>query len=154
MRTSDAPLGGDSRRPLRILRLAHAYDPGRTAAGAGVYASNLGRSLAERGHEFHILTCMPDGERRDYFERDVHIHVRRGLPFSRSRLGVAQSRHAEPRKLPFPWTLIHLYTALSSWVEYRRLGIRFDVIESGDLFAAGLLFALRRRSPLVVRLHT
>jgi D-inositol-3-phosphate glycosyltransferase len=43
-------------------------------------------------------------------------------------------------------------TALTCYREYRRLGLKFDVIESPDWMAEGLVFALRGEVPLVVDL--
>ena len=44
--------------------------------------------------------------------------------------------------------------AASDYLAYRRLKLKFDVIECPDWGAEGLLFALCRPSPLVVHLHT
>jgi glycosyltransferase involved in cell wall biosynthesis len=52
----------------------------------------------------------------------------------------------------WPETVPRILTAISTFVHYRRLGIRFDVIEGPDWMAEGLF--LTRTRPFVTHLHT
>jgi len=94
------------------------------------------------GHDVHVLSCA-DGQRAcDAVEAGVHVH----------RRGTVRVRGLQ-RAVGWPaaW---RIETALSTYLETRRLGIRLDVIEAPDWGAEGLLFALGRRIPLVTHLHT
>lgn len=132
---------GERRRPLRILHLVANYDR-TTAEGIQSYTYQLGRALAERGHDFHVLACTPGAADEDYLDGAVRVHRRTGAAvLQRIIRGI-------------PWTSTHIYQALSHQHESERLGLSFDVVESPDWGACGLLLALRPKQALVVRLHT
>jgi glycosyltransferase involved in cell wall biosynthesis len=52
----------------------------------------------------------------------------------------------------FPDAIPRIMTATSTFVQHRRLGVRFDVIEAPDWMAEGLF--LTRATPVVAHLHT
>lgn len=55
-------------RPLRIGIVCYP-----TFGGSGVVATELGRALAERGHEIHLLSYAPPA-RMDAFVERIHLH--------------------------------------------------------------------------------
>lgn len=130
-------------RPLRILCLLMRYGGGESG-GQQEYAFQLGRLLAQRGHEFHLLACSanPGAPVDDYRDGPIHVHRRAA---------------AEPGVLDaiadLPMTHYRLRQAFSHWQEHERLGLAFDVVESPDWGACGLLIAQQNWQPVVSRLH-
>ena len=102
----------------------------------------IAAALARRGHEVHVLSCVPGQAARDYRDGEVHIH-RRDEPRLRGLARIVRGRRTAAR----------IRHAIACWREARRLGLDFDAVESPDWMAEGLIFALRRR-PLVAHLHT
>ena len=126
---------------MRILFVSIEYPP-ETPDGIGSYVAEIAPALVARGHEVHVLSCLPDQRRSDRIDRGVHVHRRgelrlRGLHRLGARKTSARIRHA-----------------LSCRVETARLGLAFDVVEAADWMAEGLGLAFRRPAPLVVHLHT
>jgi glycogen(starch) synthase len=138
--------GGGCKKTLKILFLSTEYPPETGGGGIGSYVASIAPALASRGHEVHVLSCAEDQSHRDYTHEGVHIH-RRSL---RLILGATKVS----RILRLPRLVGHLRSGLSTFLEYRRLGIRFDVIEHPDWSAEGWLFALFHNLPLVAHLHT
>jgi glycogen(starch) synthase len=125
---------------VRILFLSIEYPP-ETPDGIGSYVAETAAALAIRGHEVHVLSCLPGQKQRDYQDGSVWIH-RRG---ERGIRGL--------RRLVGERTAARLSHAATCRREARRLGIAFDVVETPDWMAEGLLLALTR-GPLVAQLHT
>jgi glycogen(starch) synthase len=121
---------------------------------------NLAKGLTVRGHEVHILNCSKWNEERDELHGSVWIHRRRyirirglkrllSLPVL-SGLADLLRPSDDPR-----WSspLIRLQGAFANWVHYRRLGIDFDVVETNEHLAEGLLIALLTKTPVVVQIR-
>jgi glycogen synthase len=127
--------------PLRILHLTSGYHPDRPA-GIQRYQFELGRALAARGHDFHLLDCRPGGADDDFVDEGVQVH----------RRGTTKVELHGLEGLP----LLEggLYQAVAHRLETDRLGIRFDVIESPELRACGLLLATAAEQAVVARVHT
>jgi glycogen synthase len=129
-------------RSLRILFLSREYPPETGGGGIGTYVETIARALVARGHEVHVLSCVPRQRPGDHVRDGVHLHrrgVRRVLPKLRRRI---------------PATARRIEGALSCYLEYRRLGLDVDVVEAPDWMAEGLVFALLRGLPLIGHLHT
>jgi glycosyltransferase involved in cell wall biosynthesis len=120
---------------VRILFVSIEYPP-ETPDGIGSYVAEIGPALVARGHEVHVLSCLPGQAASDRVDRGVHVH-----------------RRGEVRLPGEGKTFTRLRHALSCRVEAARLG-DFDVVEAADWMAEGLGLAFRRRAPLVVHLHT
>ena len=58
------------------------------------------------------------------------------------------------RAFRIPRTIWRFQNGLSTYLEYKRLGLDFDVVEHPDWGAEGWLFALIHTTPLVGHLHT
>src|SRR5581483_10738572 len=113
--------------PLRILRLVEFYDRG-AADGHGSYVTAAARALVGRGHEVHVLACAQNRSVQDTIEAGVHVHRRAGAQVALDSpvLQKATNRY---------------YQVVAHMLEHERLGTRFDVIESPDFKASGLLVA-------------
>jgi glycogen(starch) synthase len=125
---------------MRILFLSIEYPP-ETPDGIGSYVAETSAALAARGHEVHVLSCLAGQPVRDYQDGAVWIH-RRG-----------ETRLRGLGRLVGERTAARLSHALTCRREVARLGIAFDVVETPDWMAEGLLLA-RARQPLVAQLHT
>ena len=61
-------MSGPGERPLKIGVLCYP-----TFGGSGVVATELGKGLAQRGHEIHLFSYAPPA-RLDAFDEHVHLH--------------------------------------------------------------------------------
>jgi glycogen synthase len=122
---------------MRILFLSAEYPP--DTDGIGAYVASVAPALSARGHDVHVLSCVPGQRSADDTIDDVTVH-RRPRPHIR---GLA-------RALRSPSAAERLAQALACRREYGRLGWRADVVEAPDYLAEGLLC----RRPLVAHLHT
>ena len=122
------------------------YPPESGGGGIGSYVASIAPALAIRGNEVHVLSCIDGQKHRDYMDGQVHIH-RRGL-IKIPGLGKVE------RILKLPGTAWRFQTGISNYIEYRRLGVNFDVIEYPDWGAEGWFFAVLHTRPLVAHLHT
>jgi glycosyltransferase involved in cell wall biosynthesis len=125
---------------VKILFLSVEYPP-ETPDGIGSYVAETAAALAARGNEVHVLSCLAGQAERDYRDAGVWLH-RRGETAVRGLRRPAGER-----------TAARLSHALTCRREVARLGIAFDVVETPDWLAEGLLLALERK-PVVAQLHT
>jgi glycosyltransferase involved in cell wall biosynthesis len=128
-------------RALTLLFLSIEYPP-ESPNGIGSYVAETAAALARRGHEVHVLSCIEGQEDRDYRDGEVWIH-RRGEVAMRGVRRLVRGDRATAR----------ISQAVACWRETRRLSMKFDIIESPDWMAEGLVLALGR-APVVVQLHT
>jgi glycogen synthase len=128
--------------PLRVLFLCRECGGELGAGGIGSYVQTIANALARRGHEVHVLSCVQGQAARDFHRAGVHVHVRgtrRLLPKVRKRV---------------PATALRIEGSVSCYLEARRLGVAFDVVEAPDWMAEGFAFGLLRSPRLVAHLHT
>ena len=128
---------------MKILFLSREYPPETGGGGIGSYVASVAPALVARGHEVHVLSCVPGQTKRDYADSDVWIH----------RRGVVRVRGLG-RLTGSPSAAIRFTTALSCYLESRRLHVAFDVVEAPDWMAEGLVFGLVRSHALIVHIHT
>lgn len=124
---------------MRILFLSSEVVPER-AGGIATYTATIAPALADRGHEVHVLSCAPEHDNRDDFQGGVWWHRRRVVG---GRRRIKRLRR----------TSLRLKTAVSCRKELRSIG-DFDVIESPEWLAEGLLISTTTSVPVVVQLHT
>jgi glycosyltransferase involved in cell wall biosynthesis len=129
-------------KSLKILFLSMEYPPETGGGGIGSYVACIGQALAARGHEVHVLSCFRNQPRRDYQDGGVWIHRR------------SQFRVRGVGRFGAPDLADRVDAAISAFLEYRRLGLRFNVIEAPDWMAEGLVLGLLGVSPLVGHIHT
>jgi len=127
-------------RPLKLLFLSIEYPP-ESPNGIGSYVAETASALAALGHEVHVLSCIPGQQARDYLDGEVNIH-RRG-----------ERGYGLGRVLRGRYTAARVQHAAACWREAGGLGIEWDVVETPDWMAEGLVLALRG-APVVAQLHT
>lgn len=135
---------------MRVLFVSQEYPPETGWGGIGSYVASIAPALAARGHEVHVLSCVAGQPFRDYLDEGVHIH-RRGFFHVR---GLSRLRALFVRITGATETWHRLQLGLSTLLEWRRLGMCFDVVEYPVWNAEGWLFALKRHIPLVALLVT
>ncbi|HYZ91749.1 MAG TPA: glycosyltransferase family 4 protein [Actinomycetota bacterium] len=127
---------------MKILFLSSELAPER-AGGIATYIATIAPAMAARGHEVHVLSCAPEHESRDDQADGVWWHRRR----------LAGGDRAMNMK-KYRQTALRLATSFSCRRELARLGTRFDVIESPEWLAEGLLLGAMKATPIVINLHT
>lgn len=129
---------------MRVLLVSQEFPPETGWGGIGTYLGIIAPALVRAGAEVHVLSVVRGQEPSDVRTADgVHVHRR---PFVRPP-GVGRLTGMEAS-----WERVSLAAAVA--LAARRLGVAPDVIEAPEWKAEGLLRAGRRRTPLVVRLHS
>lgn len=125
---------------MRVLFVSQEFPPDTGWGGIGTYVHAVSQALAAAGAEVHVLSVAEGQAHRTARVGDVTVH----------RFPLPPVRGAG--RFPETASRIALATAVS-----RTLG-RLDpaptVIECPDWKAEGLVLGLRKRWPLVVRLHS
>jgi glycosyltransferase involved in cell wall biosynthesis len=128
---------------LRILILSREYAPDDIGGGIGSHLAGFAPALVARGHEVHVLSCVPAQNVRDFIQDGVMVH-RRGVP-RLPGLGRSIGSHS---------AAIRVRTALGCLLQARRLGFEPDVVHMPDWMAEGLFVAWMGRWPTVANLAT
>jgi len=128
---------------MRVLLVSQEFPPETGWGGIGTYLGVLAPALVRAGAEVHVLSVVEGQPHGDRIVDGVHVHR---APLRRPP-GVGRAL-----RLPLTWRRVSLAAAVSR--EVRRLRTRFDVCETPEWGAEGLMLALRRALPLVVRLHS
>jgi glycogen(starch) synthase len=126
---------------MKVLLLSSEFPP-KQFGGIATCMSTLGPALVERGIEVHVLCCRDGQEKEDYDYRGIHVH-RRGMLRIRGAWRALGS-------LGDLW----FRAGLTAFVESRRLGVVFDVVEHPSWGADGWVFSLLRRAPTVSTVYT
>jgi glycogen(starch) synthase len=126
---------------MKILLVSQEMPPETGWGGIGTYVDVLSEALVAKGAEVHVLSAV-GGQSASRVERGgVPVH-RCGIPAPRRPVA----------HLPESWQRTHLAVSLARLISW--LDLRPDVIECPEWMAEGLALGLRRRYPLVVRLHS
>ncbi|MGI8461548.1 MAG: glycosyltransferase family 4 protein [Solirubrobacterales bacterium] len=128
---------------MRVLLISQEFPPETGWGGIGTYAGIIAPALVRAGAEVHVLSVIEGQARSTRTGEGVHVHR---APLRRPR-GVGRALGT-----PIAWQ--RLCGAATLALEHRRLGLGFDVWESPEWGAEGLVLALRRAVPSVVRLHS
>lgn len=133
--------------PLRILLVSQEVPPETGWGGIGTYVGILAPALAAAGHEVHVLSVVPGQSRTDVHSDDGVVVHRRDL---RRLRGVG--RLSGLTETWGRWSLSRAVAReVDALIDDRDL---FDVVESPNWNAEGLLLATGGRAPVVVRLHS
>lgn len=128
---------------MRVLLVSQEVPPDTGWGGIGTYVATLAPALARLGADVRVLSVVPGQEVSDRSQDGFVVH-RRNL---RRPRGVGRLSG-----LPKAWERLTLGAAVAR--ELGRLDFAPDVVEAPEWNAEGLLVALARRRPLVVRLHS
>ena len=131
---------------LKILFVSAEYPPETGLGGIGTYVASIAPVLAGKGHQVHVLSCFPSQRRSEQNDRDVYIHRRDQLRIP----GFLKLC----RLLRLTLTSSRILAGISTYLEYKRLQIPFDIIEYPDWGGEGWLFPILSSVPLVSHIHT
>lgn len=143
---------------MRILQLTSTL-PLSPAGSSAPFILHIGRALAARGHDVHLLAPYhPDVRWGERSEGKLHLHFFRYAPLRSWHIwGYGQSLQSDVKLKP--GVLLLLPLAASSAIRHlRRLQNRFgpfDLLHAHWLLPNGVLAALARRrgQPMVISLH-
>lgn len=131
---------------LRVCILSHEYPPDTGWGGIATFAHHLARGLVEIGHEVEVVSLAKD-EARETVEDGVRVN--RVTPYLKDNdLGLMW------RTLPYSRVMFNWHPALWKKLIERHEAKPFDVIDSPELLGEGILPAMTKIAPLVIRLYT
>lgn len=126
---------------MKVLLTSQEVPPHTAWGGIGTYVGTIAPALVRAGAEVHVLSVVRGQARSTEVVDGVHVHR---APLVRPP-GIG-------RLTRLPLTTDRLTLAAVVAREYRRLGERFNVVESPEWKAEALF--LTRKAPVVVRLHS
>lgn len=132
--------------PLRICLISREYPPETGWGGIATFANHLACGLVALGHEVEVVALAKD-KAKTVKENGITIH--RVEPHSiEGDLGAVA--------LCMPYSRYVLRTTTALWKKFLELHqVRpFDVVDTPELLAEGLIPAVTKAVPLLVRLYT
>jgi glycogen(starch) synthase len=128
---------------MRVLLVSQEMPPETGWGGIGTYVATLAPALAAAGAQVRVLSVVRGQHPSDRELGDVVVH-RRPLRRPPAVGHVTRLREA--------WERLSLAAAVDH--EVRSLDFAPDVVEAPEWRAEGLVLALRRTAPVVVRMHS
>jgi len=131
---------------MRICLISREYPPETGFGGIATFTRHLAMGLKALGHDVEVV-CLAKETARSLDDEGVPVH--RVLPYAfKSKLACVD------RCMPYSKYLITASTAL--WHKFAQLHDQkpFDVVDTPELLAEGIMPAITRAAPLVIRLYT
>lgn len=129
---------------MRVLLVSQEFPPETHWGGIATYLGILAPALAEAGADVHVLSVVP-GQARTSVTRPDGVTVHRA-PLIRPRgVGRATGMIETWGRLSLSWNVLR---------EFKRLGLRPDVVEGTAWNAEALMLARRRVAPIVVHIFS
>ena len=119
---------------MKIAFLSREYPPDTAWGGLATVYDSLARALTERGHEVHVI-CQAIGKPADYMAGEIFVH----------RVGTNPKRYSAMARVNYSY---------HAWIKLREV-IRayvIDIVEATYWGADAILYSLKKRTPLVVRI--
>lgn len=135
---------------MRICLISREYPPETGFGGIASYTFQHAHALRELGHEVEVIAlAAPDDNRKQiptHDDKGVIVH----------RVAYDELAHLSMIRSSTPFTHYVLSAAYALAKKFGALHLkkRFDVAESPEHLAEGLVPALCKNVPLVIRLHT
>jgi len=118
---------------MKLAFLSREYPPDTAWGGVATVYHSLARALAERGHEVHVI-CQAVGEATDYVESGVFVH----------RVGTNPKRYSAMARVNYSF---HAWLKLAKVIREHDI----EIVEATYWGADALLYSVKKRIPLVVR---
>jgi glycosyltransferase involved in cell wall biosynthesis len=131
---------------MRICLISREYPPETGFGGIATFTRHLALGLKALGHDVEVV-CLATEKARTVDDEGIPVH--RVLPFAfKSKLSSVN------RCMPYLTYLLQASTAL--WDKFARLhaATPFDVVDTPELLAEGIMPAITRVAPLLIRLYT
>jgi glycosyltransferase involved in cell wall biosynthesis len=121
---------------MKVAFLSREYPPDSAWGGIATVYHTLACALAARGHEVHVI-CQAASEPRDFIDNGVFVH----------KVGTNPKRYSAMARINY---------SISAWLKLKDIIKRHDIeiVEAVYWGAEALLYSLKRRAPLVVRIDT
>ena len=131
---------------MRICLISREYPPETGWGGIATFTRHLAHGLKEIGHTVEVVSLSAD-EDKIQFDDGIKIH-RVKQEWAGERLGTIS--------MCMPYSRYVLMTSTSLWRRFFQIHVEepFDVVDTPELLAEGLMPAITRAIPLVVRLYT
>src|SRR5579885_3442364 len=133
-------------RALRVCLISREYPPETGFGGIATFTRHLAHGLKELGHDVEVVSLSKDV---DKIADDNGIKVHR---VNNEWLG--KSLYAFSMFMPYSRYVLLCSTAL--WKKFHEIHARepFDVVDTPELLAEGLIPGITRALPLLIRLYT
>lgn len=139
---------------MRVCLISREYPPDTGFGGIATFTRHLAHGLALNGHEVEVVSLSKD--RVGTFEDAVEdAGVRQTIRVHRvDKTGITKNLSLVPLYTPYSQYCLGAATAL--WAKFLELHKErpFDVVDSPELLAEGLMPAVTKAAPLLVRLYT
>jgi glycosyltransferase involved in cell wall biosynthesis len=127
---------------LRILLVSREYPPQTAWGGIGVYTYNLAQGLSALGHTVHVI-CQSLDKDKECSDGNIHIHRIAHVGFFSNKMFLVE----------FFLRLEYSYRVARKINEIiDRHDI--DIVEVPNFSAEGFIYSLRKKIPMVTRLHS
>lgn len=131
---------------MRVCIISREYPPETGFGGIATFSNHLANGLKELGHDVEVVALAKDTG-RTIVQDGIRVH--RVLPTEiPGDLGSVA--------LCMPYSRYVLQTSTALWEKFFQLHQEqpFDVVDTPELLAEGLVNAVTKAAPLVVRLYT
>jgi glycosyltransferase involved in cell wall biosynthesis len=131
---------------MRICLISREYPPDTGWGGIATFANHLALGLTALGHEVEVIALAKDKAKT--VEQDG-VKVHRVEPHQiDGSLGAAS--------LCMPYSCYVLRTTTALWKKFSEIHCQrpFDVVDSPELLAEGIVPAVTKAAPLLIRLYT
>jgi len=133
---------------LRICLISREYPPDTGFGGIATFANHLALGLTALGHEVEVVALARDGDKAKTVE-DTGIRVHRVEPYE-----IEGALGAVALCMPYSRYVLRSSSALwKKFVELHRAN-PFDVVDTPELLAEGIIPAVTKAAPLLIRLYT
>lgn len=141
---------------MRICLISREYPPETGWGGIGAYTYQHANALAAMGHDVHVVALAKKEETVEPpVANGADSSARHVVPLHRAVWGHLLDELATIW-ISIPYSHYLFKTTISLWNKFSELHAAkpFDVVEAPEHLAEGLLIAMTKTCPLVVRLHT
>ncbi|MBZ0187353.1 MAG: glycosyltransferase family 4 protein, partial [Candidatus Obscuribacterales bacterium] len=131
---------------MRVCIISREYPPDTGFGGIATFANHLAHGLKDLGHEVIVVSLAKD------IPKDV---IQNGIPVYRvEAAGITANTQLISRYIPYATYALGASSAL--WRKFLELHKEkaFDVVDTPELLAEGLLPAITKAAPLLIRLYT
>ncbi len=141
---------------MRICLISREYPPETGWGGIGAYTYQHANALAALGHDVEVVALAQKEEISEPpISNGAEQPARHLIPLHRAVWGHLLDELATIW-ISLPYSHYLFKTTIALWNKFTELHAKkpFDVVEAPEHLAEGLLIALTKSCPLVVRLHT
>ncbi len=131
---------------MRVCLLSREYPPDTGFGGIATFAKHLSLGLKDLGHDVEVVS-LATGEPKSIMQDGILVHRVKGI-------GITDGFNLLSAYMPYSKYVLGSSTAL--WKKFLELHQErpFDVVDTPELLAEGLMPAVTKAVPLLIRLYT